>query len=616
MNKSLLSSIAGWFIVLSAAVGNVSVRAQTAPAAPTHSDAVQMENYVLAASRTPQDPKLTPSAVSVVPLGDLRAAQIESFKTALAQQPGVILYSAGAVGSQSTVLLRGANAHQTLFFVDGVRMNDRSASYQNFLGGADLGGMDRVEVLRGPQSTLYGSSAMGGVILVDTTRGCAPFGGSLALSAGSFDSIGASGALQGGTKAFDYSVSLGYTETANDQPANDYRQWAYTTRLEYTPTPTLLFGATWRGQNGDFEEPGSRLFHAPGVVDTDNSLATVYGQASFGETFTSRLTLAAHRRAYAYASFGSVSAQRNRRNILDWQNTWAAATRAEIVAGVNYERSRFAIDRVTSDDDVAAGYVSTTLRPTDAVTVIGGVRYDDFESVGSAITWRTGASWRVATGTKLRATYGTGFSAPGADDRYGVPQWGQLANSNLAPEKSKGWDVGIEQDFLRGAATLSATYFKNEFRDLFEWEYVNFVTYEGRTVNRARASTKGAELAIAANPASAVRTRLSYTYLEAHNEVTGAPLARRPRHTGDAEVRVQAMKAWKIGAGVHFVADRLDGTRPFEDYTNVRVFTSYALTADLLLKLRIENALNEAYEEVYGYAALPRGVFGGVEWRF
>ncbi|MCX6945460.1 MAG: TonB-dependent receptor plug domain-containing protein, partial [Opitutales bacterium] len=166
-----LSRLAGWSLVLGAgAVLCAVTRAQTTPAAPV-GDPLPLGQFVVSASRTPQDPKFVASSVTTLALADLAAAQVTDLRTALSAQAGVGVVSSGAVGGQTSVFLRGSNSYQTLFIVDGVRMNDRAALYSNFLGGADLAGLGRIEVLRGPQSTLYGSSAMGGVIVLDTARG-------------------------------------------------------------------------------------------------------------------------------------------------------------------------------------------------------------------------------------------------------------------------------------------------------------------------------------------------------------------------------------------------------------------------------------------------------------
>jgi vitamin B12 transporter len=583
--------------------------------------AVVLDNYVISASRTAQDPKYTPSSVSVLPLPDLAAAQVTDLRLALEQEPGVIVNTTGATGGVTSVLLRGANAHQTLFVVDGVRMNDRSAKYETFLGGADLAGVDRIEVLRGPQSTLYGSSAMGGVIVLNTSVGSGAPAGRISAMGGSFETWGAAASVQGSEGALSYSGALMRYETANDEPHNDYEKWNYSTRLEYTVSPALLLGVTFRGQNGEFLQSGSRYYRSPGSVESANYLGTVYAEARAGDAFTSRLTVGQAKRVYDWIDLsvnhtGTDSALRNTRKVVDWQNTWQALPELEVVAGASHERSRDDVDGVPSRDDVTAGYLSATAHPMEDVTLTAGVRRDDFDSVGGATTWRSGVAWLPARTTKLRATYGTGFSAPGTDDVYGVASWNQLPNLDLRPEKSRGWDVGVDQAFANGDVTVSATYFQNRFRDLLEWVTVDWTTYAGQMVNVSRATTEGVELAVQAKLGSAVQTRVAYTYLEADDATAGKRLIRRPRHTANVEARFQASDAWLVGAGLRIVADRVETTGPFEDYTTARVFTSYAVRNDLQLKLRVENALDEKYDGVRGYAALPFGAFGSIEWSF
>lgn len=614
MQSSSRSRSAGRFFFLACAA-TIALRAQTV-VLPSSNDAVDLDQLVVSASRTPQDPRITPSSVSVLSIDELARSQVIDLRTALEAQPGINLVNTGATGGPSAIFLRGSSPHQTLFVVDGVRMNDRSASYANFLAGADLGGVGHLEVLRGAQSTLYGSSAMGGVILLETTRGVGAPSGSLAALAGSFDTFGGSAAVQGTTSSLSYSGSVARFVTSNDAPVNDFKEWNYSTRIEYAVTTELLVGGTFRGQNANYKEPGSRLFRSPGTVDADNYLTTAFAQLRVSEAITSRVTLAVHRRRYTFGSQFGVSDLGNTRKILDWQNTWRTSRQLEIVAGANLERSSFTVDGGRTKDDVGAGYVSATARPTDTVTLTGGVRYDDFKSIGSATTWRAGVAWRPVTATKLHATYGTGFSAPGSDDRYGVPEFGQLPSPGLRPEKSRGWDAGIEQELAGGKATVSATYFHNRFTDLFEWEYVDFTTFQGHIINRARATTSGLEFAATGRLIDGVKARVSYTYLDAKDDGNGRRLIRRPRHVLDAELRAQPIKPWIVGLGVHGVADRTDVSGRMEDYSTLRFFSSYAVTEHFTVKARIENALNESYEEVLGYASLPRGIFGSVEWRF
>jgi vitamin B12 transporter len=267
--------------------------------------------------------------------------------------------------------------------------------------------------------------------------------------------------------------------------------------------------------------------------------------------------------------------------------------------------------------------VNGDFSPIEALTFNLGARTDDHDLDGRANTWRSGVSYRIAeTNTKLRATYGTGFKAPTMANRFGMPPW-YAPSPSIKPEKSQGWDVGFDQDIASGLFTASATYFNNHFDDLINSVYsMPLGKYVATNVKNAK--TEGVELALGAKPVASLKLRASYTYLSALDTSDGLHafrLVRRPRHTGDFDAQWQVTKVWQVGGGFHFVSSRLSASSPttevlMEDYTTARIYTSYDVTQQLTLKLRVENALNESYSEVVGYQALPRGIFGSVDWRF
>ncbi|AHF89684.1 TonB-denpendent receptor [Opitutaceae bacterium TAV5] len=597
---------------LAAVAGSAATAAaQTAP------DPTVLEGIVVSATRTPQELKTTPSSVTVLSLPDMDTAQITDLKTALATAPGVSVTNVGSPGAMSEVRIRGANTHQTLFMVDGIRMNDRTAGYSNFLGGADLAGLDRIEILRGPQSTLYGSAGMGGVIVLETARGGpGPVRGVVSAGGGSFDTFQASAAASGSQGKFSYSASISRFQTQNDLPSNDFDVWAYSTRLEMAVNDRVTVGATFRGQVADYEETGGYLYPSPGENKNYSHLFTAYADVKVTDTFRSHLTLGWHQSENEWTDkSGSPWAADlktvNTREILDWQNTWQAASWLELVAGINYENMDYRASPLAYDDELVAGYLSATVRPVENVSVTGGLRYDDYDSVGDHTTGRIGVAWYVPqTDTTLRATYGTGFVAPSMADRYGGA-W-QPANPDIKPEKSKGWDIGFDQALWKNRVALSATYFRNEFRDMFGYDPVTFMT-----TNTEKAFAQGVEVAVGAKITDIVRARVAWTYLDTEDKATGWQLARRPRHTLDAQITVQPVEAWIVGVGGRFVADRTDaGNARMEDYATMRLFTSYEVRKDLFLKARIENVCDKSYEEAAGYRALPFGAYGSIEWRF
>ncbi|MGH2930846.1 MAG: TonB-dependent receptor plug domain-containing protein, partial [Solirubrobacteraceae bacterium] len=337
-----------------------------------------------------------------------------------------------------------------------------------------------------------------------------------------------------------------------------------------------------------------------------------------GKDLTSRLTLGWYQDEYHWdENTPSAYYTRNTRDILDWQNTWEAAAWAEIVAGVNAERSFYDSEVPTTDRSLAE-YLSFTLRPAGGFEVTGGLRHDHFDTAGGATTGRAGLAYRFNHGTtKLRATYGTGFNAPSPEDRYGDLPY-VLPNPGIRPERSIGWDAGVDQK-IGGAFSLQASYFQNRFRDLLDYEIVDPDTYAGEEINVDRATTSGVELGLVARPVARITLRASYTYLDARDDLTGERLIRRPRHTFDGGAEVRITDRWIAGAGARLVTGEVDGVYtpyPLAGYASFRLYSSYAVRPNLIVKARVENLLDRRYEEVAGYPALPRTVDGGVEWTF
>jgi len=305
-----------------------TTRAQTVPV-------VLLDEMVVSAQRASHRIAQTPSAITLVPLEETRTAGEYALDKVLSKQPGTLVVSSGAVGSQTSVYMRGANSHQTLFFVNGVRMNDKGTAYFNFLGAANTTGVGRMEVLRGPQSTLYGSSAMGGVIAIDTTHGVVGTTGSLVAEYGSFNTFAASAEVAGGVQSLGYSLSVARDQTDNDRENNAFESWTYSGRFEGQITETVTIGATLRGLTSTYEEPGSTLasFPSEGTAETDDHLLTAYGEWQASDGFKSRLIGGLHRRDYVWISEWGNSPSQNDRRILAWLHTSSVSSALELVGG-------------------------------------------------------------------------------------------------------------------------------------------------------------------------------------------------------------------------------------------------------------------------------------------
>ncbi len=586
----------------------------------------ELDTLVVSANRTPTDAQAVTSAVTVVDLSDLQSAQVNNLADALSEVPGLSVMQTGALGGPTSVFIRGGNADHTLFMVDGVRMNTGDASYNNYLGAAGVCGLDRMEVLRGPQGTLYGASAMGGVIVLESARGTETNLGRVSLEAGSFNTYRGSVEWTGSTDSLSYAASLTGLSTDNDRPYNEYDQVSYNARLEGAIGDRLTLGWTLRGQDVNTGAPGSVGSTYLGDVDSVDHLSTFYAVWQPSDQLSSRLTYGWVQQEYTYTplpppvgnAWDTDYYSRSTRNVFDWQTNWDPMDNLSIIGGLTAETEDIGTisptDNDRYDNDSEAAYALINYAPTEGLTLFGGVRYDDYDQFGNATTWKAGASKLFAeTGTKLRVNYGTGFAAPRPIYVNGGPWYN--ANPDLLPEESEGWDFGIDQSLAGGLAVASVTYFTNDFTNLLVYDF----TVPGM-LNTGLASSDGIEAALAIHPSDQLSFRFAYTQLNASNDSLDVPLLRRPKHRFSGQVTYSPTDAIVVGAGFEGVDGGYDGSSSapvaVPGWTVFRFFGSYALSQNLRVHARVENAFDKVYEPIRGYPALPLGGYGGVTWSF
>jgi len=312
----------------------------------------------------------------------------------------------------------------------------------------------------------------------------------------------------------------------------------------------------------------------------------------------------------------------NRRGVLDAQTTYGGLEQQRITAGITAEDAATVdtgyggIDRRQT---LFAAFAEDEWHPTGPVYVTGGLRYDDFDTFGSAVTGRITAAWLSADRTfKVRASYGTGFSSPSFLELYGAAT-GYSGNPNLRPEQARGGDAGLDYYLPNNRGSLSATWFRTDYRNLIVYD---FNVYPGTTANVGQARTDGLELEAKLRLAGNFEAEASYTYLEADDLTDGTRLLRRPRHSGSANLWHDFGGGFSAGAGVRAVAGEADvdaftfSTVDDPNHAVARVYAAWAVNRRLTLKARVENLFDKKYEPVNGYPALGRGVFGGAEWTF
>jgi len=308
--------------------------------------------------------------------------------------------------------------------------------------------------------------------------------------------------------------------------------------------------------------------------------------------------------------------------VLDWQSTYAVNEQHRVTGGLTAESDHTrntGFGKINERQKLLAFFAQDEWTPVEHVYLTAGLRSDDHDTFGRATTGRATAAWLSQDSRwKFRATYGTAFRSPSFLDLYGQSSF-YVGNPNLQAEKARGWDAGVDYFFADKRGVLSATWFDTRFRNLIVFD---FGVFPGTTANVESARTNGLEVSGKFALPGAVDVRVAYTYLEADNLTQGIRLLRRPRHSGSLDLWHDFGRGFSAGTGLAFAAGRRDvnaatfATIDGEDYTVVRVYGAWQASPRMTVKARVENLLDEKYEEVNGYPQLGLGVFAGVEVKF
>ena len=605
------------------------------PAPAPESPAYQVPEIVVSATRIESTLATSPDAISVVTREEIESLQARTVADVLGTVPGVIVSHNGQPGAQTTVFMRGASGVHTLVLVDGVRVNNAFSGRFDFAN-LTVDNVERIEVVRGPQSTRYGSDALGGVINIVTKKTATETAGSALLELGTNDSIRARASLGASLGSVSLSAEASLFDTDNERPNSQYH------------TAGGSFGATWQsGERLDIALTGSYRESEAGTPNdvftsdpndltrTEAALGTLIAHAVPVPWWDARLSLSAgHERMWfdgpepnPPAYFGDVKAETTSDSQrIDLQNVFTIVPRHRLFLGLSHDStpteytSTSAFGETSLDETMTATAVSGQYdwSPARSFTASLGARVDDFSSFGTHATWRAGGRYTVAaSGTILRANAGTGFRAPTVADLY----FPGSANPDLEPEESTGWDVGLEQPLLGGRLQVGATWFNNEFDNLIQWSPASY-----RMENVAKARTSGLETFLQWAPTAALALNASYTWLAtAEDEETGARLDRRPEHSGSVAAHYRFPRWAQLDTSFRFAGSSNDKYWA-PDYSSQDVTNDGYVTWDLgvtvtphprvSLVARVENLLDKEYEEAYGFPALGRVFWGGATVRF
>ena len=614
-----------------------------APAARA-ADAEDLQQIVVTATRVPTPVLEVASSITVVTAADIEARQERTFTDVLKDIPGLNVVQTGGPGGVTSVFMRGTNSNHTKVFIDGIDVSDPS----NATGAFDFGQLltqdiERVEVLRGPQSGLYGSDAIGGVINIITRSGNGPVQFTGLAEGGTFETFNQGGTLSGSQDDFHYSASVAHFHAGSvpvtpldlllpgEARNDDYDDnLTLTTKLGYDVTPDFDLGLAARYTDIHLRDTGEdylEVFPYSGYPAPEQTTADTVEYAtrltahlkSFDGVLEQTLGLAyTHDRTDTVEPQTPPALNTGERRKADWQGDVKFDPTETLVLGAEYERDE--IDQpITADVHIGSAYGELQSQIGDHWFSALNVRNDDNSRFGDKTTWRFAPEWVVTqTDTRLHASVGTGFKAPTLSELYqSFPAFFFFANPNLKPESSTGWDAGIEQAVVHDVLRVGVTYYDNRIRDLITTD-VTGTTW----ANVGRATTDGIESFIAYQPLKELTLRVDYTYTQAEDDVLEQPLLRRPKHRGSFVATWQATRAWQwnldvlaVGNWVDVSRDGLTSDLNAPGYTTVNLATSYDLTPRVALFARVDNLLDRHYENPLGFLQPSIGVYAGLKVR-
>ena len=598
------------------------------------------------------------TAVSVVTGDSIKASQARTAVDVLRSMPGVSVNQQGGTGSVAVVRMRGAESNHTLVLIDGVEVNSTVSGLYDFstLATDDIA---QIEVLRGPQSGLYGSGALGGVINIITNSGKGPARVSVEGEAGSFNSRGGRASVSGGTDTAwgSFMVSSRQTDGTDISPIGHERDGSSLKTLSFKggvrPFENLTLRGSFRANQlyseyDDFSYslPGYQMaVDAPNVTDTESWSGRLEGELSlFDQAWVQTVYATRANRDLDDVSFPSWLNGPSQSRLNDQATTYGYKSTVRIgpksggpvrhfVTGLIEHREE-TFDQPTAANFHAArdrmSYVGEVRGEYFGLLDLGAtIRRDDNETFDDTTDWRVDGSLKLpATPFRLHASYGTGTKLPSFAELYGTFSR-YTPNPDLKPERSKGWDVGVETTLLKGRAVVDVTYFKTSLTDEITEDYSGFPLITSVNMD-GKSRRQGVEVAGRFQVSGGLSVGAAYTWLDARDDQDEREM-RRPEHQarfdvdwksldGRARLNLSAIYNGEMPDAGFFVYafDPVWGplsrqeTVTLDDYWLVRIAGSYELKPGLELFGRVENLLDQDYQEVFGYDTAGVAAYAGV----
>jgi vitamin B12 transporter len=576
-------------------------------------------------------------AITVIDLKTLETQQTSVITDILRTVPSVNIARNGGVGSATSVFIRGGDSSQTLVLIDGVRINDPSSPNAAFDFGALLtGNIGRIEVLRGPNSVIWGSQAIGGVVNIQTLEPTESLAVNARAEYGFQDTANVQANVSGRTGIISGSFGGGLFRTtgisalAGGTERDGYRNASANGKLKVAFTNDVSLDFRGYYNRGEVQFDSTFPLAPNALPETENKQFLGYIGLN-AKLLDGRLT---NRLSYARTDISrigsdvvrpvnfNVNAIKATLDRFEYHGAFEVIEQAKLIFGIEHERS-FASTFFPANGPgtvpdqarttVTSGFGQLILKPFTGLTLTGGARYDDYTDYGGQTTFGANFAYTPNDGkTLIRGTYAEGFRAPTLTEAL-LP----FGNVALKPETAKSFDVGIEQSLLDGKILATATYFRRNSRDLITFSFVTF-----QSENIAKARGEGAEFGLVLRPSTKLNVAANFSFVESTSRSPGTfgnQLARRPQENVNLSADWQTPIGLSIGTTITLTGeafDNLANTRRLDGYALVGVRAAYSMNDKIELFGRVENLGDENYQTASGFNSLGRNAYVGARVKF
>jgi vitamin B12 transporter len=619
----------GWLLVL------------MAPLAAQAQEPKRVDPVVVTATPVETPAEQLGASVSVVNGEDFQTYHYPTVDEALRSVPGVEIRRSGAYGKTASVTIRGASANQVQVLVDGLRVKSPT------LGQVDLSDLspdliERIEVIRGAQSTLYGADAIGGVINIITRKGKGgPFQATVQQEVGNYDTLVSRATVHGAWKILNYALSASHLES-NGQSQNDETDAnAVSARIGVTLPWSSTLDFVFRYNKNDIGVPVKGVFPGPQPIhpiinrnarsQSETTIFSLEGKTRPVEWWETRGRLARYENsagfqdpvdpgvAFDFPTFSQITVERRE---AEWVNSFFIGKWSTSSVGLEHRRES-GENRHTfrAASETRSVFFEQQLRFFERLFLTGGFRVEDNSVFGTTTTERGSLAFLIKeTGTRLRGSAGTGFRAPTFNDLF-FPGFG---NPSLQPEDSLSYDFGVDQKLWNNRIRLGLTYFQNEFKNLIACCTPLPTAPFGGPFNVGRARSAGIEFTGEVDVLPNLVASLNYTYTDSENLATDRPLPREPRHRWNIGLTWEPIRTLSLFTQVHVVTEQFEqfGAVYNSGHTRVdiggtwRILERMGWLRKLELTARIQNLLDEGYAEVRGFPALGINALAGLRASF